>query len=178
MSDILARWNFLPATVAANEILPCCGSSAWAHAIVARRPLPSEERLQAASDEVWWSLSELDWTEAFRSHPRIGEAPTQESGTNVASQPSTIWSQQEQQKVSDAGDSAKTALAEGNREYEHRFDRIFIVCATGKSPEEILTILRRRLENDEATELRETAEQLRQITQIRLRKWLQRSQQI
>ncbi len=172
MSDILARWNFLPPMAAANEILPCCGSRAWAHAIVALRPLPSAERLQAASDEVWWSLSESDWTEAFRSHPRIGETPALESGTNIASQFSTVWSQQEQQKVSNGGDSAKAALAEGNREYERRFARTFIVCATGKSPEEILMILQRRLENDEATELRETAEQLRQITQIRLRKWL------
>jgi 2-oxo-4-hydroxy-4-carboxy-5-ureidoimidazoline decarboxylase len=178
MSDILARWNFLPATVAANEILPCCGSSTWAHAIVARRPLLSEELLLSASDEVWWSLAESDWTEAFQSHPRIGEVPAQESGKNIASQASTIWSQQEQQQVSDGSDSAKTALAEGNREYQRRFNRIFLVCATGRSPEEILTILQQRLKNDEPTELRETAEQLRQIAQIRLRKWLQRPRQI
>ncbi len=73
----------------------------------------------------------------------------------------------------DAGDDVKIALAEGNREYERRFDRIFIVCATGKSPGEILEILQRRLNNDEQTELHEAAEQQRQITQIRLRKWLQ-----
>ena len=178
MSDILARWNFLPATVAANEILPCCGSQAWAHAIVARRPLLSDELLLAASEEVWRNLSESDWTEAFRSHPRIGETTAQESEKNVTLQPSTIWSQQEQQQISSAGNDAKIALAEGNREYECRFGRIFIVCATGKSPDEILTSLQRRLKNDDATELRETSEQLLQITQIRLRKWLQRPQQL
>jgi 2-oxo-4-hydroxy-4-carboxy-5-ureidoimidazoline decarboxylase len=62
---------------------------------------------------------------------------------------------------------------EANREYERRFDRIFIVCATGKSAPEILEILRRRLNNDAETELHEGAEQQRQITQIRLKKWLQ-----
>jgi 2-oxo-4-hydroxy-4-carboxy-5-ureidoimidazoline decarboxylase len=66
----------------------------------------------------------------------------------------------------------KGALAEGNRSYEQRFGRIFIVCATGKSPSEILQILRRRLQNDEAAEMREAADEQQQITQLRLRKWL------
>jgi 2-oxo-4-hydroxy-4-carboxy-5-ureidoimidazoline decarboxylase len=131
------------------------------------------------SDEIWRSLAESDWMEAFRSHPRIGESWTSESQTgesqapNVASQRSAAWSEQEQEVVADAGDSTKIALAEGNREYERRFKRIFIVCATGKSPADILEILRHRLENDAHSELREAAEQQRQITQIRLRKWLQ-----
>jgi 2-oxo-4-hydroxy-4-carboxy-5-ureidoimidazoline decarboxylase len=72
--------------------------------------------------------------------------------------------------MSDA--ETKTALAEGNREYEQRFGRIFIVCATGKSSAEILAILRQRLQNDAVTELRESAEQQRQIAQLRLKKWL------
>jgi OHCU decarboxylase len=174
MSDTLARWNFLPAPAAANEILPCCGSQAWAGGIVARRPLPDEESLLAASDEIWRSLTESDWLEAFRSHPRIGESRVGESqAPELAALQSAAWSEQEQQRVADASDSARIALAEGNREYERRFNRIFIVCATGKSPAEILKTLRRRLENDAHTELQEAAEQQRQITQIRLRKWLQ-----
>jgi 2-oxo-4-hydroxy-4-carboxy-5-ureidoimidazoline decarboxylase len=80
---------------------------------------------------------------------------------------------QEQQKVAAGETSAKVALAHANQEYERRFNRIFIVCATEKSPEQILAILQRRLKNDEAIELCEAAEQQRQITQIRLRKWLQ-----
>jgi len=75
--------------------------------------------------------------------------------------------------VEDAAAAVKRALMEANREYERRFDRIFIVCATGKSAPEILEILRRRLNNDAETELHEGAEQQRQITQIRLKKWLQ-----
>ena len=75
--------------------------------------------------------------------------------------------------MGDADAAAKIALAEANREYERRFDRIFIVCATGKSAAEILEILQRRLKNDAETELQEAAEQQRQITEIRLKKWLQ-----
>ena len=124
--------------------------------------------LLAKSDEVWRGLSEADWLEAFRSHPRIGESSTQ----RAASLQSAAWSEQEQRDVADANDAVRIALAEGNREYEQRFNRIFIVCATGKSPAGILKILQCRLENDEQTEIQEAAEQQRQITQIRLKKWL------
>ncbi len=168
MSNVLARWNFLPIAAAADEILPCCGSRAWADGMVARRPLPDEVTLLAASDNIWRGLAVSDWLEAFRSHPRIGE-----SRAPKAAPQSATWSEQEQQSIAYAGDSIKIALAEGNRAYERRFNRIFIVCATGKSPAEILNILQRRLENDEQTELQEAAEQQRQITQLRLRKWLQ-----
>lgn len=75
--------------------------------------------------------------------------------------------------MADADAALKDALAEANREYERRFRRIFIVCATGKSAPEILAILQRRMANDEETELQEAAEQQRQIAEIRLRKWLQ-----
>jgi len=174
MSDVLERWNFLSVTAAVNEILPCCGSRAWADGIVARRPLPDAAALLRFSDEIWRSLAESDWMEAFRHHPRIGESRIGESqAPNSAWQRSAAWSEQEQESVADAGDSIKIALAEGNREYERKFNRTFIVCATGKSPADILKILRHRLESDEHAELLEAAEQQRQITQIRLRKWLQ-----
>jgi 2-oxo-4-hydroxy-4-carboxy-5-ureidoimidazoline decarboxylase len=168
MSAALARWNILPQAAALNEILPCCGSIAWANELVARRPLPDAVTLLAASDEVWRSLTEADWLEAFRSHPRIGES----LAPKTASHQSASWSEQEQRSVAGADDSIKIAVVEGNREYERKFNRIFIVCASEKSPRQILRILRRRLENDDQTELREAAEQQRQITQIRLKKWL------
>jgi len=168
MSEVLVRWNRLSHQDAVNDILPCCGSRAWAESMAAKRPVPDETSLLVTSDESWRALSQSDWLEAFRSHPRIGETKALN-----ASHQSATWSDEEQREVADASASAKLALVEGNREYESRFGRIFIVCATGKSPEEILTILRRRLENDHGTELRETVEQQRQITQLRLRKWLQ-----
>ena len=107
--------------------------------------------------------------EAFQSHPRIGESRAPQSPPAQ----SVTWSAQEQQQVSDADAAVKAALADANRQYDQRFNRTFIVCATGKSAQEILGILLRRLNNNTETELQEAAEQQRQITEIRLRKWLQ-----
>jgi 2-oxo-4-hydroxy-4-carboxy-5-ureidoimidazoline decarboxylase len=168
VSEVLARWNTLSPEDAVREILPCCGSNAWATAMASRRPLQDNGALLAASDEIWRRLGEADWLEAFRSHPRIGESRSEKI---VAAQSST-WSEQEQQKVATADEAIKMALKWGNREYERKFGRIFIVCATGKSASEILEILRRRLHNDKATELQQAAEEQRQIMHIRLTKWI------
>lgn len=169
MSEALARWNGLPAEDAAKEVLPCCGSTAWAEEMAARRPLRDLATLLAVSDETWRNLPVEDWMEAFRSHPRIGES----QASQPPSAQSAAWSAQEQRNVA-ASEAVKIALAEANREYERRFSHIFIVCATGKSGPEILEILRRRLHNDKASELHEAAEQQRQIMHIRLTRWLSR----
>jgi OHCU decarboxylase len=173
VKDVLARWNRLPIEEARSAILPCCGSKTWAQRMVARRPLADEATLLAVSNETWRNLTRSDWMEAFQNHPRIGE--TRPSSLEAQSQTtqSVEWSAQEQRNVGDAEAALKIALADANREYERRFNRIFIVCAPGRSAAEILEILRRRLKNDAETELQEAAEQQRQITEIRLRKWLQ-----
>jgi OHCU decarboxylase len=166
-SETFAQWNAMSQGEAESKILACCGSRAWARAMAARRPLRDEAALLAASDQIWAGVSEADWLEAFRAHPRIGEKKAEQSAPKQAA----AWSAQEQRNALAA--DVKIALTEANREYERRFGRIFIVCATGKTGGEILAILRQRLQNDDATELREAAEQQRQITQLRLRKWLQ-----
>jgi 2-oxo-4-hydroxy-4-carboxy-5-ureidoimidazoline decarboxylase len=166
---VLEDWNRLSVEQAIGAILPCCGSQTWARGMAGRRPLLDETALLAASDETWHNLAESDRLEAFQSHPRIGESHVPQ----VAPSQAATWSTHEQKRITDADAAVKIALEEGNRGYEQRFDRIFIVCATGKSATEILEILQRRLNNDAETELREAAEQQRQITQIRLRKWLQ-----
>ena len=168
LQDVLARWNALSFENAAGEILLCCGSRMWAGRMASRRPIHNETALLAACDEVWRNLPSSAWMEAFQSHPRIGES----RGPEMASQQSAVWSRREQQNVGSSDEQVKAALAEGNRAYEKKFNRLFIVCATGKSGAEILEILRRRLQNDDETELHEAAEQQRQIANIRLRKWL------
>lgn len=168
MSGVLARWNSMPSEEATEDILPCSGSRAWARAMAARRPIRTEADLFAACDAIWKGLPVSDWIEAFQSHPRIGDS----KAPSAASAQSAAWSKTEQQNVGTAGEAVKRALAEGNRAYEHRFGRIFIVCATGKSAHEILEILERRLRNDDKTELLEAAEQQRQIAHLRLKKWL------
>ena len=168
-NDVLYKWNLLPAKEAARLIQPCCGSKAWAEGMVARRPLAGETALLASSSEIWRSLTRSDWMEAFLAHPRIGESRASQSSPAQ----SANWSAQEQQNVTDSDAAVRAALVDANREYEQRFGHIFIVCATGKSAPEILEILRRRLKNNAETELHEAAEQQRQITEIRLRKWMQ-----
>ncbi len=168
MSEVLARWNGLPQEEAAREIVACCGSGTWATKMASKRPIQNEVSLLAVSDEIWRTLSEENWQEAFRSHPRIGDSPSNKSGPAQSS----VWSEQEQQKAAAADEAVKMALKWGNREYEQKFGRIFIVCATGKSASEILEILRRRLHNDDATELQLAAEEQRQIMHIRLKKWI------
>ncbi len=168
MSEVLARWNKLPQEDAAREILPCCGSETWAAGMASKRPIQDELSLMETSDTVWRGLSESDWLEAFGSHPRIGESRAE--ADSVAQ--SSAWSEQEQQKAASADEAMKLALKWGNREYEQKFGRIFIVCATGKSASEIMEILRRRLHNDAAAELQQAAEEQRQIMQLRLKKWI------
>jgi len=169
MNKVLARWNTLDAEAAAREALPCCGSSAWAAALASKRPIPDEASLIAASNLIWLALPKSAWREAFDSHPRIGQKAPQSHATAE----SLRWSEQEQHTALSKDAAAKRALQEANRRYEHKFGRIFIVCASGKSSSEILSVLEARMNNDAATELREAAEQQRQITQLRLHRWLE-----
>jgi 2-oxo-4-hydroxy-4-carboxy-5-ureidoimidazoline decarboxylase len=164
---VLDRWNAIDAAEAAREILPCCGSRAWAEAVAARRPFGSAEALLAASDLVWSALPQRDWQEAFDSHPRIGQ-----QHAKAATAESLKWSSQEQRAALSQDEAIKAALADGNRRYEEKFERIFIVCASGRSASEILGILERRMNNPADLEMKESAEQQRQITQRRLRCWL------
>jgi 2-oxo-4-hydroxy-4-carboxy-5-ureidoimidazoline decarboxylase len=131
------------------------------------RPFATAEELFAASDSVWRALPERDWQQAFDSHPRLGEGRAK-----AATAQSLNWSTHEQSAVNSEHD-VRAGLAQGNREYEEKFGRIFLLCATGRSAREMLAILRERMQNDAATELQEAAEQQRLITQLRLRKWLQ-----
>lgn len=166
VNQTLENWNRLEQDYAMQAILPCNGSKAWAVGMVNHAPYDTPQELYETSDKVWWSLTPADWQVAFDSHPRIGEHKAK-----AATEQSLQWSAGEQSAASDV-DKVKEELAEANKAYEKKFGRIFIVCATGKSASEMLFILTDRLANDPATELREAAEQQRQITQLRLRKWL------
>ena len=168
MNKVLARWNLLDPAAAAREVLPCCGSRVWAAALAARRPIADETSLIEVSASIWRALPEQAWQEAFDSHPRIGQTHPQTHATEQ----SLRWSAQEQRPVGSEGEAVKLALEVSNRRYEQKFGRVFIVCATGKTSDQILAILEARMKNDAATELQEAAEQQRQITELRLQKWL------
>lgn len=132
------------------------------------RPFASVEALLNQSDEAWRATREDDWFEAFGAHPKIGETKAAAEQSPQAQN----WSAQEQSGVATAARETVAELAEKNREYENRFGFIYIVCATGKSSEELLQLLNKRLKNDRETELRTAAEEQRKITTLRLQKLL------
>jgi 2-oxo-4-hydroxy-4-carboxy-5-ureidoimidazoline decarboxylase len=166
-NPVLDEWNSADESEAVEAMLACCGSQRWANGMAALRPIPTIAALSETADRVWATMEEPDWMEAFACHPRIGERKA-----SVAAEKSTAWSQQEQSGATRAPDDVLRKLAEGNTLYERRFGFTYIVCATGKSADEMLAILERRLANDRMAELKEAAEQQRQIMQIRLGKWL------
>ena len=127
--------------------------------MAAQRPFPDLETVLAHADRVWCSLSEQDRLEAFRAHPRIGER-------------AAGGSEHEQSGTRDASAELISQLAEANRWYEQRFGHIFLICATGRTADEMLAALNERLGNDARTELRIAAEEQRKITRIRLERLL------
>jgi 2-oxo-4-hydroxy-4-carboxy-5-ureidoimidazoline decarboxylase len=166
--DALQRLNSLPEDEAREALRRCCGASRWVDAMAARRPFLDAKALFAAADEVWGGLGPADWSEAFAHHPRIGDKEALRERFAATRQ----WAAGEQSGVSAASEQVLDELARGNRDYEARFGRIFIVCATGKGAEEMLGLLKQRLRNDRETEGRIAAAEQAKITRIRLEKLL------
>lgn len=167
-TNSLEKLNSLPAADAEQEFLKCCGSRNWARRMVDARAHRSVSELVETADEAWWSLEPHDWLEAFRSHPKIGEKKAAAATAAEAQH----WSAAEQAGVNNSAQQTLDELARLNQEYEKKFGYIFIVCASGKSSEEMLAILRARLENDPKEELRIAAGEQAKITELRLKKLL------
>ena len=166
VSSGVAAFDALAHHEAATLLEMCCGSTAWVEEMTLRRPFGTLHVLLEMAERVWWSLTPEDWREAFDHHPRIGEQEAQASQSTQA----RGWSAQEQHGVSAADAGTRQALAEANRAYERRFGYIYLVCATGKSAEEMLASLRQRLTNDPAAELTVAAGEQAKITRLRLEK--------
>jgi len=139
------------------DLISCCGSTAWANAMFNRQPF---EDLHRAADEIWWALTPQDWLEAFAAHPKIGQKSAAK------------WTAQEQSGMSHAAASTAEEMARLNSEYENKFGFIYIVCATGKSADEMLTILQTRIHNSPEQEIRMAAAEQAKITHLRLDKLL------
>jgi allantoicase len=165
----LEQFNRLPRQRAMRMLLDCCGSKKWAQQMAARRPFASEPEFTAAADNIWSALTREDWLEAFLHHPPIGETRATARQSATASR----WSAGEQSSAQKALPEVLQALAAQNRTYQEKFGYVFLICATGKSSEEILSALRQRLPNDPDTELRIAADEQRKIIRLRLEKLLE-----
>ena len=144
----------------------CCGSGRWVDRMLTRRPYGNRIGLLTAAREEWDALAPRDWREAFAHHPKIGDREAL-----AARFPATHeLSARAQAGVSGAREDVLEALAEGNRRYEEKFGYIFIVCASGRSADEMLALLNARLGNDAETELRLAAAEQIKITELRLQK--------
>ena len=163
----LAELNQSDSEQAGIELLKCCGSSKWVKNILAARPFSSAAKLHVQAEKIWLELAKDDYLEAFAAHPKIGESKTPEKAKNTES-----WTSKEQAGMRYAADPLKLELEQQNRKYEKKFGYIFIVCATGKSAEEMLNLLQQRLENIPLIELRIAASEQNKITNLRLKKML------
>jgi allantoicase len=166
----LRRLDALTSDEAERELLACCGSAAWAKATAARRPFASLASLTAAGDAAWRALGAADQLEAFRAHPRIGErhAAADTGATSRA------WAEGEQAHVASAEQATRDALATENRAYEAKFGHVFLICATGKTGDEMLAALRARMGNERDAEVAIAAEEQRKIMHLRLEKMVTR----
>jgi OHCU decarboxylase len=160
----LARLNALPPPEAAEQLRACCGASRWVEAMLARRPFQSVDHLLSVADKAWRATGPSDWEEAFAHHPRIGD----HQAAAPVSAAAQAWSTREQSTAAGSGAAARAALAEANTAYEQRFGRIYLVCAAGRSAEELLADVAERMKNDPEREREVAVEEQRKITRLRL----------
>ena len=155
---MIEKFNALPEREAADSLYKCLANRRWAAEVSSRRPYADAQSFLAAAGNALNSLTDDDWVAAFKAHPRIGER----GGDAPES------SEREQSRALQSTAVTLAALEAENRQYEQRFGHVFLIRASGRSGEEILSELRRRMRNDPAMELAESRRELAQIAQERL----------
>lgn len=158
--------NSIPDDQLYSIFAECCGSTLWKKKLVNLRPYRDLNDLIEKSNSVWYSLKVEDWKEAFSVHPKIGDLDSlrEKYGKHET------WSKGEQSKVNKANEATIQALQKHNSEYFKKFGYIFIVFATGKTAEEMLEILEKRLPNSTFEEIEIAGREQNKITRLRLEK--------
>jgi len=164
----LGWFNHLPAADLWKRLRACNAADGFVREIDAGRPYASVADLAETAETVTLGLDWAEVEQALAAHPRIGERVEGESVEARSSR-------DEQASMGTAQDDVRTALAEGNRAYEARFDHVYLIRAAGRSPAEMLTELHRRLDNDETSERVEVTRQLAEITRLRVEKLVSES---
>ncbi len=158
----LPSFNSADPDEVASAVHACNAAASFAPAVVSGRPYESVDALVTRAGEVTRALPWADVEQALAAHPRIGDRVSGESAEAASSR-------REQSTMDTAADPVRAGLLQGNREYEARFDHVFLVRAAGRTPEEMLAELRRRLVHTPDQERPEVLEQLAQITELRIR---------
>jgi len=153
--------NLSSAEQAAERLRACNASPRWVDQVLAHRPYADAASLLDVAEREARALPWAEVRRALDAHPRIGERAT---GASTEAQ----WSRREQSTVGTSDDRTQDVLRAGNAAYERRFGHVFLIRAAGRSAEEMVAELDRRLGNDESRERAEVTEQLAQITRLRL----------
>lgn len=162
----IAEFDHLELEEKKKLLQTCCGSTAWIDKIVAALPAEDLVDLLEIAEEQWYACNEADWREAFSHHPQIGDINSLKEKFSSTAQ----WAAGEQASVKQASEQTLEQLAEGNQVYKERFGYIFIVCATGKTADEMLQLLNQRLYNNPEVEIQIAMEEQLKITRLRLEK--------
>ena len=165
----LHELNILSRQQLSEQLLKCCGSKAWVNKMLPFFPADDLVELLEDAEEQWFKCTEADWKEAFAQHPKIGDIASMKEQFSSSGD----WAAAEQDAVQNASDQTLQALAEANRQYEEKFGYIFIVCATGKSADEMLGMLQTRLQNNPEMEIDVAADEQNKITILRIEKLLE-----
>lgn len=162
----LQHFNTLTPQHQKEELFKCCGCTNWVQQLSQKFPFASIEEVKAESDKIWFSCNKEHWLEAFSHHPKIGDVKSLERKFASNAQ----WASGEQASINSASQIVLKELKELNDAYELKFGYIFIVCATGKSAEEMLVLLKQRLQNNAAGEMKIAAIEQNKITHLRIEK--------
>lgn len=164
----LQELNALDKTQLKELLTKCCGSSQWVEKMSALFPFANEVLLFKKATSTWYACCEDDWLEAFTHHPKIGDIASLKQKFSATAD----WAAGEQATVNQTSKEILEALSEANRLYQEKFGFIFIVCATGKSADDMLQLLTVRLNNKYEDEIKIAMEEQNKITAIRLEKLL------
>ena len=164
----LHEFNTLSHDELKEALIKCCASSAWVHRMLSHIPAEDMVELLEDAEIEWYNCTEEDWKEAFSAHPKIGDASAVSKHKSTAA-----WAADEQRSIETASAETLAALVKANKLYEEKFGYIFIVCASGKTAEEMLGMLHTRLQNNPQEEIRVAADEQNKITKLRIEKLLE-----
>jgi 2-oxo-4-hydroxy-4-carboxy-5-ureidoimidazoline decarboxylase len=144
----------------------CCAAEKWVARMIASRPFIDSDHVLSQATTIWESLEEADFLQAFAAHPQIGDVKT----LQVKYANTQALASSEQSQVASASNDTIEQLALANQLYIKRFGFIFIICATGKSAEDMLSSLLGRIGNSRQQEIKNAAAQQLKITLLRIEK--------